>query len=233
MAGNSIDGIRAQLCPPLPEETLELDDLKRLVDCRISDHMPKFEKAIGLEHPTRQFREDVIRGILYCILTHHFRPKRRSVSRERLLRVSKEAAVAANAIRRAAATFEEITPVPPGLGHFTHLGEQASQFDALSSVTGRLAESLVADKGGPQGMIAYRTLVRGLATAFENATGRAAKAKWNIDHARFEGPFVNLMEAVLPITLKLVSGMAHPSSEHARGKFIHRVTSVRRRPSPR
>src|SRR5262249_20271837 len=164
--------ILLQFCPPLPEDPHEFNQLKRVIGAAFSRHVPEFEKAIGLEHPASQFRCDLIRAILICILTDRLPPERRSECRKKYLRVSKDAAVAAEAISRTAAGLNEIKPIPPGLVQFAQLGEQASSFAALSAVTARHAEMLIDDKGGPKGMVAFCTLVRGLARAFENATGR-------------------------------------------------------------
>ena len=109
---------------------------------------------------------------------------------------------------------------------FSDLGKEAPKFEALSSMSGWLAETLFADKGGPAGMVAFRMLVSGLARAFENATGRAAKVTWNQYRDRYEGDFVGLVESVFTTVLVLAPEMPHPESALARGKYIYDSTRL-------
>jgi hypothetical protein len=71
-------------------------------------------------------------------------------------------------------------------------------------------------------------LVRGLAEAFELATGRAAKVTWNDTSNRYEGRFVNLVETVLPLALTCAEKFGWqipcPGSQRARGKYIYEAT---------
>ena len=56
---------------------------------------------------------------------------------------------------------------------------------------------------------------------------------WNEHRSRYGGPFFNLVEALLPLAYSFVTSadqpMRIPRSEHARGKYIHKMTRARRR----
>ena len=56
MSNSQLARIYNQLCPPLPEESDELADLRRIIAVAISSHLPELEKLLGLQQPNSQFR---------------------------------------------------------------------------------------------------------------------------------------------------------------------------------
>jgi hypothetical protein len=226
------NGLRRLLCPPQPEEPRRyFDDQRQRIENSIRPLLPEWERAIGLEQPNPQFREGLVEAILLCILLKDYTPDRLSERRKQLTIVSKRAGAVAEMVRRLDPHLQKAAGCfYPGIrSRFLELGKQAPEFDALSSVARGHADSLIADKGGPKGMFAFRRLVTSLAREFERATGRAAKVTWNYSYSSYEGRFIDLVENVLAIVLKLAPKMPHPSTTHARGRYIHAVTREPRR----
>jgi hypothetical protein len=157
--------------------------------------------------------------------------KRNGAIRADLLRIDKWAAAAANNLRQLQAALDDL---PPWWRDpiFTHLEipiRIASNLDNLSNVASTMARRIV-DEGGATKMLAFSFLIRDLAGAYQNATGRPAKVTWNAHRNCFEGRFVNLVEAVLPAVCAL-AGTAPPiripKSPRARGKYIYDATAER------
>jgi len=86
MTAASTDGIY----PPLREEPDELGSLRRGIARAVSSRAAKLEQLVGLEEPNSQFRDDLSEAILLCVLTHKFRPKRRSETRKQLEALKKK-----------------------------------------------------------------------------------------------------------------------------------------------
>jgi hypothetical protein len=164
-----------------------------------------------------------------------------------LLRVSREAGAAERSLDRLRNALNELTPrhrefleehlEPVARVAVSLVAKQTPWFHALTLV-GReasfRAEVLkAADRGGAPKMLAWNTLVTGLKQAFEGATGRAAKATWSEYREQWEGRFVLLVEAVLPLANSLTGGdekqpMNYPQTPFLRGNYIHRATRSRR-----
>jgi hypothetical protein len=113
------------------------------------------------------------------------------------------------------------------------IAEQVPWFHELSSVadTASALARAIQDKGGAPKMLAFRILVLGLKPAFEHATGHSAGVTWNPVESRYEGDFINLVEAVVPLALSLETAnrsMRIPRTESARGRYIDRMTGGQR-----
>jgi len=77
-------------------------------------------------------------------------------------------------------------------------------------------------------MAAFQTLVRGLACAFQQGSGRAAKVTWSEHRQVYGGPFLGLVEAVLPPLLTIAESygrpLVYPTTAYARGIYIYNLT---------
>ncbi len=203
-----------------------------------------YAEAIG-QHSTSRFQQDVVEAILICVAVHMDAPNRKRYSdiRNELLRVSKEAIAAEKSFDRLSAAIGKLTPnyrellrkrlELPAKVALTLVTKQPPWFHALSlvaSIAALFAEALrQRDKGGAPKMLAFDILVRGLARAYQHATGRAAKVTWNEHRYCYEGRFFNLVEAVLPSARALAGKeppMRFPNTPLARGKYIYDVTRV-------
>jgi len=59
-------------------------------------------------------------------------------------------------------------------------------------------------------MLAFRVLATGLADAYQVATGRQATIPYDAYKEINHGPFLDLVEAVLPLTAELAQGLGKP-----------------------
>ena len=87
------------------------------------------------------------------------------------------------------------------------------------------------DEGGSTGMIAFRTLIEGLAHVFENVMGYDVSdaAKYRGAKYGYQGLFFEFVQAVLPLVRKLAPDMPFPDSRLAEDIFVYKVvTSLRR-----
>jgi hypothetical protein len=225
------DDLRLRLCPPLPERSDDFDDIRRAIEVVIRPHVPEYERTIGLTRSGPQFLEDLVEAILLCILVAKAPPERLSGTHKKLLSISEDAQAAADILHRLDSAVQQTTVFYPDIRRrFMALGKEAPKLRALSTVARAHADMLLPDKGGQEGMIAFRTLVKALARTFESATGRPAKVTWNPSEDRYEGKFFNLFEAVFAIAVKLCPKMPHPRTARARGRIIHEITRTPRQP---
>jgi hypothetical protein len=167
---------------------------------------------------------------------------RHSDVRKQLERVSKEAHAAEKALSRLRDAFHALDSefedwLRESLDLIAKIAvslvsRQEPWFPALSQVADvadRYANVLRgADKGGPPKMAAFQTLVFWLGLAFKRATGRPAKVTWNAHRGRYEGHFLLLVEAVLPLARRLAGSPERPircpDTEQARGKYVYELT---------
>jgi hypothetical protein len=222
------------------QTTDDLEDLRRLIAPVVDRHIAKWASTIGLDRASPTFRQDVIDALLWCVVTHVDAPNRKRYSdiRKELLCVSKEAASAEKSLRRLHEALDDLIPRyrelleerlgVPGRIALRHFSEQTPWLYALSSEAGRYGEMCKSlDKGGAPKTFAFVSLVTALATAFQRAKNRPAKATWSAHRARWEGQFVNLVEGVLPVARMFRTAdrpMQYPDSASARGKYIYEMT---------
>jgi hypothetical protein len=226
-----LDGLDRLLCPPLPERNTDFDELTQAIKTRILACVRDYEEKIELTTSNPRFAEDLIEAILLCILVNQVPPERTSRIRRRLRNISADAQSAAHMLERLVSSLQQTTSIYPDvLNQYLLLENQIPELVALSKLARAHVEAMSSDKGGQQGMLAFRTLIKSLAHAFQHATGRFAKVTWN-DHAnRFEGKFFNLCEAVFATVLELCPDMPHPQTDYDRGWMILELT---RSPRPR
>jgi hypothetical protein len=207
-------------------------DRDRFEQCRkniadtIHGSIEQYAAVLGLQ-PNSKFQKDLNQAVLLCVLMHWDLPNRKSNNdiRKELLRVGKEAAAAAKCLRRLQVALENLTPLYRDEPVEMPI-RIALNLDTLSNTANIYAKQLTG-KGGAHKMVAFDTLIRGLARAYQNATGRAAKVTWSQYDNCYQGRFVNLVEAVLPAVCELAGTtppMRCPESAHARGKFIYDAT---------
>jgi hypothetical protein len=196
---------------------------------------------------TQEFENDVIEAILWCAVAHmdESNRKRHSHIRKALLRIAREAGVAEKSLEGLRTGLHDLPPqyreiMDTQLESVAKIAtslivNQAPWFYALSSIAemaGFIAGAMSGkDKGGAPEMLAFRTLIKGLKRAFERATGSAAAVTWDPRRSRYEGKFVNLVEAVLPLAVPAAGEerpMRCPAFAKARGKYIHKMTVVPR-----
>jgi hypothetical protein len=190
----------------------------------------KFAKIVGLSAPSLQFEEDIANALIEVVFFHLApKPLAPSQSRKQMLRLKKTVASASKAVRRVHFALEQVDPI-----YRDAIKEQKPQLDfllktlqSLSDLSDRYVAGFSRPGGAPK-MIAFEILVRRLAAIFEKFTGRAAKVTWNAYERRYDGKFVNLVEAVLPMTVEcakqLGTEMPYPRTHLARGKYIFKVT---------
>jgi hypothetical protein len=232
----------------------ELALLRQTIGDSVHRRIEYYAETIGLrDSEGSQFEQDLVEALLWCALTHFdaANRKRHSVIRKELLRVRREAAAAERSLDRLRDALTTLTPRYRELldGRLelvakiaiSLVAKQAPWFYALSpvaSVAGVYAEALkTADKGGAPKMFAFSALVSGLKRAFENATRRKAKVTWHEHRERYEGKFLRLVEAVLPLALAVAGNperpMRHPDSAQSRGKYVYEATRRNRKRTAR
>jgi hypothetical protein len=226
-------GLYNQLCPPLPAKSDELVAWTRGIANAISSHLPKLEKLLDLQQSNSQFRDDLSRAILLCVLTNRFPPERNSQRRKEVEEISEDAAAAEEIVDRLVSRLRQTSEIyPPFKSRFLELGKQVPEYASLSLIARAHADALT-DHGGPTGMIAFRLLVERLAHVFENVTGVEVSdaAKYRGAKYGHQGLFFEFVQAVmlLPIFRELAPDMPRPESRLAEDTFVFKVvTSLRR-----
>jgi hypothetical protein len=232
MSDSQTDGIYNQLCPPLPEESDGFAGCRRIIAVAISSHVPELENLLGSEQPNSQFRDDLSRVILVCVLTNKVPSKRHSQNRNELKKISEDAAAAEEIIRRLISRLGETSGIyPPIKSRYVELlAKHVPEYASLASMARAHADALT-DEGGTTGMIAFRSLIEGLAHVFENVMGYDASdaAKDRGAKYGYQGLFFEFVQAVLPLVRKLAPDMPWPGSRLAEDIFVFKVvTSLRR-----
>ena len=188
------EGLRALLCPPVPDRDPDFDRLRYPIEVRIRPCLPGYEKAIGVTASSPQFLEDLAQAILLCILVNIAPPERLSEIQKRLLSISIDARSAAESLERLDSALQQTTLIYPGfLGRYSELVKKGPELVSLAELARGHADALPPDKGGQRGMVAYRALIGSLARAFESATGRAAKVTWNYPEDEIRGEILQFM----------------------------------------
>jgi hypothetical protein len=210
----------------------------------LDPELKAYAQSIGLDDASWQFRLELASAIDLCLLSHAFERKRLSEVRKEVLRIEKEAAAIAEVLRRFAQTLTSLgkARLPTLLDLYYAMSvrnlrpikiedilEDAVRFQSVAEVAEVRANLLrILDRGGPAKLAAFDTLVRQLAAVYERAMDRKAKVTWSARRNRFEGAFVELVEAVLPKVAKLSKGSGRPlklpHSKLARGKYIYEMT---------
>jgi hypothetical protein len=230
MSDSQTGGIYNQLCPPLPEEADGFAGLRRIIAVAISSHVPELEKLLGSQQPNSQFRDDLSRVILVCVLTNKVPPKRHSQNRNELRKISEDAAAAEEIIHRLISRLGETSSIyPPIKSRYVELlAKHVPEYASLASMARAHADALT-DEGGLTGMIAFRTLIEGLAHVFENVMGYDVSDAAKFRGAKYQGLFFDFVQAVLPLVRKLAPDMPWPESRLAEDIFVFKVvTSLRR-----
>ena len=191
----------------------------------------EFAQTIGLTVPNTHFEQEIVQALVES-LAYHLSPKpaKKSDLRTQMLNLDKAARTAAKAVRQVQFALDRVDPI-----YRTSILKQKSQpplrtvltLQSLSDIAHMYVVGFTGPGGSPK-MLAFELLVKRLGAVFEKATGRAAKVTWNAIEKRYEGKFVNLIEAALPIAIEcseqLGSKMRCPSTALARGKYIFRRT---------
>jgi len=212
------------------------EDIARIV----ARHFRELANAIGVQASNEEFRSAVTRAITTCFFVHVSRLNQQRFGnvRKGLLQVSRQARSARDNLRGLQAALETL---PPEISQFlaeyrTTLGEiargslnnQTAWLDLESKIASVSAEAMKGKKRGRTRLIAFNYLLEGLAVAYRQATGRAAKLTWNYNEDRFEGPFLRLVEAALPIAKTLADATSKPlpipKTEGALRQYVHEFT---------
>jgi hypothetical protein len=225
------NGIRDQLCPPLPEESESSIRCKQIIDATINPSILRWANMLGLQEPNPRFRNDLVEALWICFLLALSQPKRPSLIRKELEKINKEAVACSRSAGRLISLLQTSNIYPLIRDHFLQLASQALQFADLSSMARAHPEMLNPDKGGPRGMIAFRALVEKLADAFESATGTPAweAAKYLGVKRGHQGHFFDFVQAVLPIARELAPNMLLPDNRLAEDTYVFDVVSRLRR----
>jgi hypothetical protein len=233
---------------PEATATAWLAEFRELIGGSVHHIIDEYATQINLRCVSKQqqLENDVIGALIWCLEGNVQEPtrkhdrKRDSHAREDLRRVAREAEAAEKHLERLRAALNNLSPRYAELLNanlesvvrpvVSLVAKQVPWFHALSQVadTASAIARVTRDKGGASKMLAFRFLVGSLKRAFERATGRSAGVTWNPVQSRYEGDFINLVEAVVPVALSLVESanrrMRIPGTEYARGRYIDRMT---------
>lgn len=174
------------------------------------------------------------------MIQHRYRVvRRRSEFCGEFRQVIASATAAATAMRELSATLDRLGMQirlaladkwdPQGRELMKLLPIEADRFEGLARLATLLAD-IPSDRGGRPQFVAFKKLVQGLAQAFKRARGRPAKVTFNPVTNNFEGSFLHLLEAALPLAAELASrngsaALDYPATPEARGKYVHRLTA--------
>src|SRR5262249_10852049 len=140
-----------------------------------------------------------------------------------------EAAAAEEINRRLVSRLRATSGIyPPIKRRYLELfGNQTDHFAALARMARGHANSLV-DRGGPRGMLGFRSLVELLLAAFEKATGAKASdaAKYRGKEHGHEGVFFEFVNGVLPLVRELAPEMPWPESRLAQDTYVFKVVTA-------
>jgi hypothetical protein len=210
---------------------------------RTSSRTSEFALAAGIEQPDQEFAEMIGNSVTGCIIEHrqHFLRRPSEIRRE-LLEVCEAAETAAKSLHSLSAALSNLdTQVllilaekysPQGRDQISKLPIEARRLKGLA----KLAETfstISEDKGGPNKKAAFRVLVKGLEKAFEHGRRRSAKVTRKIDAPEYDGNFIKLVVAVLPLAGELAEASGGPRLERpksaemtspALGKYLERLT---------
>jgi hypothetical protein len=186
--------------PPDPDQAYAAaaQQCREITSERVPHLVHQYAAATRLPVSNAQFRANVAQAVRMSVLSHLDAPKRKrwSVLRKEMSRVEKTASAAAKNLRQLQTALDDLTPfyrdaifknlqMPIGMAlDLETLGNRAYNYSKAFN-----------DEGGvmPK-MLDFMMLVRGLAHAFEDATGRAAKVTCNnYEQRKFEGDFLELV----------------------------------------
>src|ERR1700730_7954373 len=147
-------------------------------------------------------------------------------------KISEDAAAAEEIIRRLISRLGETSSIYPSIKsrYVELLAKHVPEYASLASMARAHADALT-DEGGLTGMIAFRTLIEGLAHVFENVMGYDVSdaAKSRGAKYGYQGLFFEFVQAVLPLVRELAPDMPCPESRLAEDTFVFKVvTSLRR-----
>jgi hypothetical protein len=211
----------------------------------ISRHLPEYERTIGLTAPNHEFRSKLTDAIMACVFTHISDRWRLSDLRRDLAEANKEARSAQNSLRKLSdilgalpQSFRDELATHWGIfGEIAHrsLEREISWLIDVSGLTGIFSKHLKAlDRGGAPKMRAFAVLANGLADAYEIATGKLAGITWDEYDKRYDGEFLKLVQAVLPLAEKLGDMPERPlrvprQGKFALGKYLSTLTTARKK----
>jgi len=213
----------------------------------ISRHLPEYERTIGLTAPNHEFRSKLTDAIMACVFTHMLNSDRWRLGdlRRDLAKANKEARSAQNSLRKLSdilgalpQSFRDELATHWGIfGEIAHrsLEREISWLIDVSGLTGIFSKHLKAlDRGGAPKMRAFAVLANGLADGYEIATGRLAGITWDEYDKRYDGEFLKLVQAVLPLAGKLADMPGRPlrvprQGKYALGKYLSTLTTARKK----
>jgi hypothetical protein len=206
---------------------------RALITSAVQHRSSDFAKAIGLTDSNPQFEQELTQALVAAVW-YHLAPKPTSAKelRKQMLRLDNAARKAAEAVREVQSALDQVDQI-----YRRAILEQKPQlaFPPKTAITLQSLSDLAhlyvvgsTRSGGAPKMIAFQMLVKRLGAVFQKAVGRAAKVTWNSYKQLYEGKFVKLVEAVLPIALQCTevfgSKMPCPKTAQARGKYISQIS---------
>jgi hypothetical protein len=210
-------------------------DLSRLLRAKVKLRIvcdPRFgwaemEAAAALPSPAPRFRVAAADALSRCMFvqlldgadewTRH--------RRKDFIRVAEQAETTLAGLEgldAALATLPSLEDCRPPL-----LTGLAEQLRALATTARQQADACGASPGRPRSYFVFEHLSCCLGDVFEGATGRRATVNWDPIESRYQGLFLEMMEAALPKLSKIFSEagcpLAYPKTEPARGVFLART----------
>jgi hypothetical protein len=248
---NQVQGTRSE--PDVKAAVaVELRQCRELIGGEVRRRINEYAVAIELQNDKQhQFETDIIEALLWCVVAQADAPNRKRYGdiRKQLACIKGEAVAAQKHLERLRFALNDLPPryselLNTQLESVTRIAvavvaKQMPWFYALSPLADTasiISEALRnADKGGAPAMLTFRTLIAGLRRAFARAKGKNAGVTWNEHRKQFEGKFLKLVEAVLPLAMSFSSKerpMRIPKTSNARGKYVYEMTR-RGRPQTR
>jgi hypothetical protein len=228
-----------------------LADLRELVARRFSANFECVRKAAAPLSPNTDndaLLAGIVDAVAWCLYLHALDPSKRPAdNRKALLRVRSHAEIVAAKLDDLVASLNQLFPWSRDLvsKHWklvsgnndpaTLLEAGGLVTRALASIAAQHADSFrSADRGGRPQLTVFKVLIEGLARGYENATARRPTVTTDPISNRHGGPFVRLVDAVVPTVTELaplLSGRAleRPASDHARGQLIRELLRRRRK----
>ena len=162
--------------------------------------------------------------------------------RGNLVEASKEARSAQNSLRKLSDILGDLPQsvrdeLARRWGIFGEIAQRSlereiSWLSDVSALTDKFSNGLL-DRGGRPRLHAFAVLANGLADAYEIATGKLAGITWQEYAKRYEGEFLNFVQAVLPLAEKLADmpkrPLSVPQGEYALGKYLSTLTTARKK----
>jgi hypothetical protein len=191
------------------------------------------EASIGLRQPNKEFRAAIVDAVFLALCLHAAPPKRAATLRAERKSLKRRATAAATALQNLSVALDQsILPRPladsPEPLATLIAPPTLDCLRALATAAGQDADRLKG-RSGPTG-VAFRIVIRMVADAFGDATGRRAGLTWSAHRERYEGQFWGLLVRLLP-RAETIAGKFAPEHDVTRGRRVQKILTAMDRTS--